>query len=349
MEKIFFVGGYAPNGLSVCKIQEGSRSIELSHRYPAENPSYLALAPKGDTLYCVHECETFFGEKGGGVSAYRLEEDGALKYLNSMGTLGELPCHLSVTENGKALLVANYNGGNICLFAINQDSGEIGPLLQNIQHQGNSINAERQEKPHPHFIAQVPGTPWICVCDLGIDKIVAYHFSNDYSSVTEKREFTVTPGNGPRHIAFHPCKNILYLVNELSVTVCAIGYNTETMEMEQLAEYPLLNHITQADSSAAIHLTGNGEFLGATVRGANCLSLFKVLPDGKLEPVQNFLTGGEGPRDFTWNENVVLYSNQLSNLITAYPFNQQTGKAVLGREEKIKLEAPVCVLWKEKK
>src|SRR5260370_10489718 len=69
------------------------------------NPSFLAIHPNGRSLYAVNEVDTLYGEKAGGVSAFRIDpRNGKLIFLNTVSSKGAGPCHLLVDKTGKNLL-----------------------------------------------------------------------------------------------------------------------------------------------------------------------------------------------------------------------------------------------------
>lgn len=73
------------------------------------NPSYLCPDRQGKTLYAVHGdfCQ---------VSACRIAGDGSLTYLNTVGTHGTNPVHLSLDRTGKWLFVANLQTGGVAVI-----------------------------------------------------------------------------------------------------------------------------------------------------------------------------------------------------------------------------------------
>ena len=79
-----------------------------------QDPSFLATHPTGRFLYAVNEVNEFQGEKGGGVSAFQVNQaTGTLTPLNHQSTQGAAPCHVVVDPSGRAVLVANYMGGSV--------------------------------------------------------------------------------------------------------------------------------------------------------------------------------------------------------------------------------------------
>src|SRR4030095_4507558 len=137
------------------------------------NPSFLALHPKQDYLYAVSEAGG--GAKPeGSIRAFSIDRHtGKLFPLGEQSSAGRGPCHLAVDHTGKCLLVANYNSGSIAVLPILQ-SGALGEPKYIIQHRGSSVNKQRQEGPHAHFIISDPGNRFALVCDLGLDKVLSY-------------------------------------------------------------------------------------------------------------------------------------------------------------------------------
>ena len=80
------------------------------------NPSFLALAPNRRFLYCVSEVSDADGRRSGAVSSLAIDEKTYdLTLLDTEPSGGQGPCHLSVTADGNAVLVANYGSGSVAL------------------------------------------------------------------------------------------------------------------------------------------------------------------------------------------------------------------------------------------
>ncbi len=146
--------------------QTGKATL-LSSTDSTTNPSYVVFSHSGNFVYAVNETD---GTNPGRVSAFAFNKSsGNLKLLNSEFTGGDDPCHLSVSRNGKWLLVANYTGGSVSAFPLNKD-GSLKPYSQLIQDSGTSVNKERQEKAHVHAAVFSPDETYLFTPDLGMDK-----------------------------------------------------------------------------------------------------------------------------------------------------------------------------------
>ena len=88
---------------------------------PAENPSYLALSFDKQYLYAVNELKEYKSKAGGAVSAYRIESDGGLRFLNQRPTGGADPCYVGLDRERRCLTVANFTGGSVCSYPLCAD------------------------------------------------------------------------------------------------------------------------------------------------------------------------------------------------------------------------------------
>ena len=191
------------------------------------NPSFLATDRQRRYLYAVNEVMDFEGKPSGAISAFSINaQTGNLKPLNQQSTQGGAPCHVTVSQDGKFVLVANYMGGNVTVFPV-QPNGSLGPAVENVQHRGKSENAKRQEAPHAHNVVLDPANRFAFVSDLGIDKVMVYRFNAATGKLQPNTPpaAEMKPGTGTRHFTFHPQAKYAYVINELNSTVTAFAYD----------------------------------------------------------------------------------------------------------------------------
>lgn len=81
----------------------------------------------------------------GGVAAYRVDgSTGELTFVNQQAGKGPSPCHVSVDQNNRYVLSANYHNGTIMVYPLNESRGLLEPSAK-VQHEGTGPH-ERQEK-----------------------------------------------------------------------------------------------------------------------------------------------------------------------------------------------------------
>ena len=314
-----------------------------------KNTSYLNLTNNGRFLYAIRR-----GEEGKGflVGFAIDEQSGALTFLNEISDFGRGPCYVSVSNEDKRILVANYSGGNVCSFKRNR-KGMIKKMIASVQHYGGSKATDRQNEPHPHMILPAPQGDIVLVPDLGMDRIKTYRLAGNGKLLPSGRGEVVTPaGGGPRHFAFHPNGRFGYVINEMAGSVTAFSYDPLTGNMTALQTLPSLpESFTGYNKSADIHLTPNGKFLYASNRGPNSIALFAVNADtGMLTSRGTFSCGGEWPRAFAVDPTgkFLLVANKNSNDIAVFNIDPESGQTELVHRVN-DLGAPQCIKFLAKK
>lgn len=225
--RTLYIGTYTngdSEGIYRCAFDDETGALEVKGvAGPIDNPSFLAVHPSGRSLYSVSETSEFEGAAGGGVYAYAIDRpDGRLTQLNARSSRGGAPCYVTVTPDGRHVLVANYSGGNVAILPLRGD-GRLGEASDVEQHEGSGPDEDRQDGPHAHCIVVGPSGDRAFAADLGIDRIVGYRLQ-DGDLVPAGGE-SVAPGAGPRHLVFHPDGRRAYVINELDSTITAFAYN----------------------------------------------------------------------------------------------------------------------------
>jgi 6-phosphogluconolactonase len=315
-----------------------------------KNPTFLALHPNHQHLYAVEEVDKFKGERSGAVSAFRIEPaSGKLALLDEQPSGGAGPCHLSVDKTGHCVLVANYNSGSIAALPL-LDGGKLGPPAMSIQHHGSGLNPNRQAGPHAHFILPDPSNRLVLNCDLGLDKVMLYHLDPIGAALTanDPPAFSVTPGSGPRHLAFAPDGKMVYLINELGSSVDVFDYDAARGTLKEIQTLSTLPETFKGQNIAAeVQVAPSGGFVYASNRGDDSLVVFKVDPvTGRLTFVERTPAQGKTPRHFAlvpggrW----LVAENQDSDNIVVFRVDAETGRLTFTGQT-VPLGSPVCIVF----
>jgi 6-phosphogluconolactonase len=345
-EYYLLVGTYTAGkseGIYVFKFNSANGTATAVSSVKTSNPSYLAVAPDKKTMYAVNE------DAPGNISAFSFDKKrGTLSLLNQKPALGSHPCYITTDKKKRWLIVGNYSSGNFVTYALNKN-GSIDTLVQNIAHTGSGPDTTRQKAPHVHATVLNKNNTVLFVPDLGIDKIMTYHFNNTTgkSYATKTQFVSAAPGSGPRHIALHSNNKFLYLMAELTGNVIVYkNYgNTDLQAIQTISALP--KDFTGFAGSADIHLSPDGKFLYCTNRGeSNSISTFKVLPDGKLVFVNNQNVLGIKPRNFNFSPDgkYILVANQNSDAIIIFTRDVKTG-LLTATGNTITVPSPVCLQW----
>ncbi|MGH2616923.1 MAG: lactonase family protein [Thermomicrobiales bacterium] len=330
-------GTLQPTGISIFSVDPSSGALTFVETVASDNPSWLALHPTQRFLYAVNETDDYEGEASGAVEAFALDPiTGALSFLNRQSAQGLWPAHLAVDPNGNFAVSADYSGPFVVL-PIGAD-GQLAPASDVVQNTGSGPNEERQEASHPHAVVFDPAGQFLATADLGIDKIQVYRL--DAAGILEPvGEASVTPGAGPRHLAFLPDGRFLYLMNELNATVTVFAYDpasgTIGEEIQTVSSVPEGFADPKSGAEIAVHPSGN--FLYASNRGgpdttapeADSIAAFTIdQATGELTLIGFTTEDIAYPRNFTIDPTGAwLYvCNQQGDSIVQLVIDQETGE-----------------------
>ena len=353
-DQLLYVGTYTENtpseGIYLVRMDTGSGALSRVGVVSAgTNPSFLAIHPNRRTLYAVNEVADYKGKDSGAVSAFAIDRDsGSLRLLNTQPSEGAAPCYVSVDRTGRALLVANYMGGNVALLPIRRD-GRLNGATHVARHVGFGPNPERQEKPHAHCIIPDPSNRYALAADLGVDHVLVYRLNPRGGSMQhlESGDVRLKAGAGPRHLAFHPRLPLLFVANELDNTVTALRFNPDVGSLSVVGTWSTLPEgWTRASFVADIHVAPSGKFLYVSNRGHNSIAVFSVADTGDLALAQVIATEGNWPRNFALDPTGrwLLVANQGSSAITVFARDDASGQLTL-TPNRLEVPSPVCLLF----
>jgi len=309
---LVYVGTYTgpkSQGIYVFRLQAENPAVSqnitlvpLGLAAASSNPSFLALDLKRRLLFAVNEVSEFDGKPTGAVSAFAIDKTkGTLALINQQPSMGAGPCHLVLDGSGRHLLVANYGSGSVSVLPVAAD-GRLGVASDVVQHTGSSVNPERQKGPHAHCVTIDRANRFVFVCDLGLDKVLAYRFDARRGTLTphDPPFAQVKPGAGPRHMVFRPDGRFAYVVNELSSTVTTFRYDANAGALHDLQTVSTLpEQFDGANTGAEVDVHPSGKWLYVSNRGHNSVVLFNVDSNtGRLTYVEEQGTGGFKPRHF---------------------------------------------------
>lgn len=303
-----------------------------------ENSSFLVSHPRKNLLFATSEVGY------GVVVSYRFDpQAGNLQEINRQSTKGDSPCYISIDATGEWLFTVNYTSGSICLFPVRPD-GAIDALADLVQLEGHSVHPRRQTKPHPHSVVQLPGTCFWLVPDLGVDRLYVYALDTGEGKLRPQGFIDTEPGSGPRHIAFHPHRHLLYCIEELSSNITVYSYDLNDGVLASVQTISALPHDFQGESACAdIHVTPSGKLLYASNRGHDSIAVFRIQNNGALQSVGHFESLGRTPRNFTLvsDEDCILVANQESDSIAV--FKQSKNGLPSYASQALSIKAPVCL------
>ncbi|MCT6925560.1 lactonase family protein [Metasolibacillus sp.] len=298
-----------------------------------DSPSFVEVYQS--TIFAVSE------EEAGFIYSYHYDGQ-QLTMLSRQSTHGAAPCYIRYDASKRALYVTNYVSGSIAVFTVNEQF-EIQPCKQLIQHTGSSVNVERQEAAHAHSIEILPfATDYKIVQDLGCDTISLY-FTEPDGMLTLVNTFQMPLGNGPRHVAFHKEHKLVYVLSELTSTVDVLQFDENKLTFELIQTIATLpKGFLGENTGADIHISPAEDYLFASNRGHDSITIFTIDAQGQLAWHQCMHTGGETPRNFAViSDDLLVIGNQNTDKLTMAKRDECNLFALQPVEYLV--EKPVCV------
>jgi 6-phosphogluconolactonase len=311
-----------------------------------QNPGFLAQHPTKPVLYACGQPNQAFADKSGAVAAFSISDVYELKFLGEASSRGQGPCHVAVDGTGKTVAVANYGDGMVATIPLDKD-GKPGEAASAIIAPGSGPHP-RQKGPHAHGVYFDQANAHLFVPDLGLDKVLVYPFDAATSKLGEaKAPLATAPGAGPRHIAFAPADQHLYVINELDNTILAASYDGKG-GFESIHTVPTLPEgYKENTTTAEIEVSSDGKFVYGSNRGHDSIVVFsRAAETGKLTFVQHQSCGGRIPRHFKISPDGkwLLCAHQETGTISVLRRNPETGK-LSTPVETVASPSPICILF----
>ena len=354
---------YQGNGKGITRYlfdEETGELFEKESLPEAQNASWLAFSPDGRRLYAVNELDDYEGTKGGAVSAYEVEKDGSLHFLNRLPVMGAAPCHVDCApEEGSPQYVytANYNGGSMSAIRLKED-GSLEALELLLRHdpsispyraEGSYPQPTEKKRPHVHSSSVYKRILWIT--DLGFDTIEAYRLNEagGLAASSPFLRFELPEGSGPRSLAFH--ENRIFVSCELSNEIAVLEWSGQELTLlQKISTLPETGddffdrNAKTENHVGGIQISADGKYLYAGNRGHDSIVVFAVERDGMI-PVQWAPAGGSNPRGFSLSPSGkwLLAAGQNSGSLTVMKRDEKTG--MLEPERVYEAGSVVCLLF----
>ncbi len=353
-ELVVYIGTYTKTtskGIFAGRLDTATGRLgELTLVAEAVNPSFLALSPDRRQLYAVSESSgfQFNGKPSGSVNAYTIDAvTGGLTLINAVASGGRGPCHVSVTPDGKGVLVANYSEGTVALLPVQADGGLAAPSSVD-QHEGKSIHPSRQKGPFAHSINPSPDGRFAFAANLGTDRVYSYHVDAQAGIFKSAAlaSIALEPGSGPRHLALSAEGNRAYVINELANTLTTFSVDKASGALKPLQTVPTLPAtFTGNNTTAEVVVHPSGRFVYGSNRGHDSIAVFKIDgATGTLTLIEHVPTQGRTPRNFAIDPSGhwLIAANQDGDSLVIFSVDPASGR-LTPTGQTVTLGMPVCV------
>ena len=266
---------------------------------------YVAWS-NGGTSYAASGV-TPVGDKHG-VTAFRVDNQGALHAEGTPGVLRSRPIHITGDGTARHLLVAYNDPSGIAVYSINRD-GTVGAEVP--QPGGLDVGI------YAHQVRVLPGDRGVILVtrgnqatsttreDPGAVKVFRYD-AGTLSNVA-----SIAPGKGiefrSRHLDFHPTGPWVFLTLESQNRLAVFRRDGDSLGAAPLFSKSTLANgggVTPGQTTSSVHVHPNGQVVyvanrGATRQNFNEIAVFRINQQtGEPTLIQNVDTHGFTPRTF---------------------------------------------------
>ena len=227
-------------------------------------PAPLAIDPGKNFLYV--------GRRGSQeISSYRIDQStGGLSLIGTAPLQGE-PVYVATDRTGRFVLSAYYYQSTAAVHAVNSNGVATFPPIEwrYTAHGAHAILTDRSNR-----FAFVPH-----IANRGPNVIFQFRFDETTGRLTPNDPPRHSPEEylGPRALAFHPTRDIVYFSDEQgsSVTAYTLDPSAGTLTPFQTIS-TLPTGYSEGNTCSQIQISSSGTFLYAPNRGHNSVASFTI-------------------------------------------------------------------------
>lgn len=252
-------------------------SLKLARQVDLGFPAATVTAHPEKRLLYVTAAQGEEGKTPGAV--VELDRDG--DYVrHSRVTLQHGYSYLSLDRGNRFLLGANYFGGFVDVYALNKSGRPT-----------RRVAALNEGRLNAHCVLPSPDNRFVYIPYVKqTNAIFQYRFDARTGQLVafDRKNANPPAGTGPRHMAYHPKKPIVYFSNEQHLGVSAYDLKkTGELKLRQVCDAVGKSQPKQGVSSSDIVITPDGRFLFAGIRGHqrefDRISRYRIKPNGDVE------------------------------------------------------------------
>jgi 6-phosphogluconolactonase len=307
------------------------------------NSSYVTISHNRKYLYAI----TDFG-----VESFKILKDGNLELINKATTNGMRGCYLSTDYEDKFLFCAGYHDGKITVLRLDQKTGAVGDITDEVFHKGLGSIAERSYRPHISCVKMTRDNKYLLAADLGIDYVNVYRLDHFRGTLRQVDIIRCDIDSAPRHLKFSEDGKFLYVISEMKNCIDVYRYHEE----DEMPFFDLIQTVPTSDNfevkgvaASALNISEDGKYILASTAGENSVTLFEINQEtGELTRIFCLPISGEYPKDaalFPDNRHIVSLNHE-SNTMTFFRVDYEN-KCIIMNGKEIEIKQANCIIFHE--
>jgi 6-phosphogluconolactonase len=280
---------------------------------PSPTSMPMAVSPDRRFLYAALRSEPYT------VASFAIDRgSGRLAHLAN-APLADSMAYIVTDRSGRYLLSASYPGSKLAINPIDPQGRVQGQTTQVIP-----------TKPKAHCILVDAANRYCYATSLGGDIVMEWKFdaATGRLSPNSPDAIAVEPGNGPRHLAFHPNRRFLYLITETTARIAGFAIDPAAGTLKEIEIVDTLPaRSTEKPAAADLHVTPEGRFIYGSERKSSTIAGYRIdEATGKLTPIGRWPTE-KTPRGFNIDPRgrFLLAVGLDSNAMTVHRLDPQSG------------------------
>lgn len=306
-----------------------------------ENPSYLAFDKNKDYLYTVHgDYEE--------VSAFKVESDGSLTFLNTVSCEGKNPVYIELSPDNRFLYVATLQGGTVTTIPRLADGSlEKATSVAHIK----GLTDDTISLAHQCVLDRTG--QWLLVPTqgrhIGYERIYVFKVNAATGELSEYFHIDARTYAEPRHLTISKDNRRVYVVNEKGNSVTYYDFDAKEGRLTACQIIPSLPETyTGQGQASAVLLNPDEAFLYATNRIHESVAIYRVNKEtGFLTNIGFTSVLGKTPRFFTFmpDDKQLLVANEDSDTLQLFDVDAEHGHLTFAGIT-VATASPTCVVFK---
>jgi 6-phosphogluconolactonase len=306
------------NRISICTVDPATGRLAWQEDVAVDGgPAPLAINPAGNILYVGKRVSDE-------IASYRIDKStGGLSFVGTVPLQGE-PVHLATDRTGRFVLSAYWHQSTVAVHAVDGNGVATFPPIE-----------WRFTAPGAHAIQSDPSNRFVFVPHTARPGQPNGIFQFRFDEMTGR----LTPNDppllelqatlGPRHICFHPTRDVVYSSDEQGSSVTAYALDPAT---GKLAPFQTISSLPGGASRgrntcSQIQIHPSGRFLYVPNRGHESIASFSIDASSGRLTATGWVPTEPRPRVFSLDPEgrFLFVAGRESGQLASYEVDQDSG------------------------